>query len=72
MTNTSGSVLMRPRAIRHQHADIHLRKSQWKAYTEFICNPAECELITTIPENLVRTSPYLSHKVFNSYHSEQR
>ncbi|HPS62645.1 MAG TPA: aminomethyl-transferring glycine dehydrogenase [Bacteroidales bacterium] len=41
-----------------------------KKYTEFVCNPKECELITTLPENLVRTSSYLSHKVFNSYHSE--
>ncbi|MEI6682691.1 MAG: aminomethyl-transferring glycine dehydrogenase [Bacteroidota bacterium] len=41
-----------------------------KAYTEFICNPAECELITTIPQQLTRTSSYLTHKVFNSYHSE--
>ena len=41
-----------------------------KPYTEFICNPAECELITTIPAGLTRTSGYLTHKVFNSYHSE--
>jgi len=41
-----------------------------KTYTEFICNPAECELITTIPQQLTRTSGYLTHPVFNSYHSE--
>ena len=45
-------------------------KANGKAYTEFVCNPAECELITTIPQNLSRTSGYLAHKVFNSYHSE--
>ncbi|MFZ4521017.1 MAG: aminomethyl-transferring glycine dehydrogenase, partial [Bacteroidales bacterium] len=41
-----------------------------KTYAEFICNPAECELITTIPPQLTRTSDFLTHKVFNSYHSE--
>ncbi len=45
-------------------------RANGKSYTEFICNPSECELITTIPSHLTRTSAYLSHKVFNSYHSE--
>ncbi len=39
-------------------------------YNEFICNPAECQLITTIPAELARESKYLQHPVFNSYHSE--
>ena len=41
-----------------------------KTYTEFVCNPKECELISTFPVKLTRTSAYLTHKVFNSYHSE--
>jgi glycine dehydrogenase len=41
-----------------------------KAYKEFVCVPAECELITTIPAELHRNSDYLSHPVFNSSHSE--
>jgi glycine dehydrogenase len=41
-----------------------------KNYTEFVCNPKECEMIVTIPEQLTRSSSYLTHKVFNSYHSE--
>ncbi len=41
-----------------------------KSYTEFICNPQECELIATLPGQLTRTSAYLENKVFNSYHSE--
>jgi glycine dehydrogenase len=41
-----------------------------KPFTAFVCDPKECEKITTIPENLSRTSSYLAHKVFNSYHSE--
>ena len=45
-------------------------RANGKPYTEFVCNPAECELISTIPQNLSRTSAYLTNKVFNSYHSE--
>jgi glycine dehydrogenase len=41
-----------------------------KTYSEFVCNPKECEIITTIPQKLTRNSGYLTHKVFNSYHSE--
>ncbi len=47
-----------------------LAKANGRAYSEFICDPKECEQITTIPMGLSRTSGYLSHKVFNSYHSE--
>ena len=28
------------------------------------------ESLTNIPKNLLRTSKFLQHKVFNSYHSE--
>jgi glycine dehydrogenase len=41
-----------------------------KEFTPFVCNPAECELITTIPKELTRTSEFLGQSVFNSYHSE--
>jgi len=47
-----------------------LAKANKKTYTEFVCNPRECEQITTLPGELSRTSAYLQHKVFNSYHSE--
>jgi glycine dehydrogenase len=47
-----------------------LAKANGKTYTEFVCDPKECELITTIPANLTRTTDFLTHKVFNSYHSE--
>ncbi|PKP52532.1 MAG: glycine dehydrogenase (aminomethyl-transferring) [Bacteroidetes bacterium HGW-Bacteroidetes-1] len=36
----------------------------------YICNPKECELLETIPSLLKRQSLYLTHPVFNSYHSE--
>jgi len=45
-------------------------RANGKSYTEFVCIPSECELITTIPANLTRTSGFLTHKVFNSHHSE--
>jgi glycine dehydrogenase len=45
-------------------------RANGKSYTEFICDPKECELISTIPADLNRTSGYLESKAFNSYHSE--
>jgi glycine dehydrogenase len=45
-------------------------QSAGKTCSEFICNPKECEKITTIPEGLGRTSAFMQQKVFNSYHSE--
>ena len=41
-----------------------------RTFTTFICHPGECEKISTLPSGLSRTSSYLTHKVFNSYHSE--
>ena len=41
-----------------------------KTFKTFVCNPSDCELITTIPVSLQRQSPYLSHPVFNRNHSE--
>jgi len=39
-------------------------------FKPFVCVPSECELIMTVPANLWRTSPFLAHPVFNTYHSE--
>lgn len=47
-----------------------LAAANGRSYSEFVCVPTECELITTIPASLTRTSPFLTNKVFNSYHSE--
>jgi glycine dehydrogenase len=47
-----------------------LAKAANQTSHEFICNPAECENITTFPSEFVRQSTYLTHPVFNSYHSE--
>lgn len=45
-------------------------KANNKTYTEFVCVPAECELISTFPAEMKRQSAYLTHEVFNTYHSE--
>lgn len=45
-------------------------KANGKAYHEFVCNPTECEKIVTFPHQQARTSDYLTHAVFNTYHSE--
>ncbi|MHC1707084.1 MAG: aminomethyl-transferring glycine dehydrogenase [Bacteroidales bacterium] len=47
-----------------------LASAAGKTFHHFICDPVQCEKITTIPENLQRKSEYLSHPVFNTYHSE--
>lgn len=39
-------------------------------FRALVCDPVECEKIITIPHELTRTSKYLTHPVFNSYHSE--
>jgi glycine dehydrogenase len=41
-----------------------------KLFHEFVCNPEECQLITTISVKLSRTSPFLNGDVFNAYQSE--
>ncbi len=45
-------------------------KANGKAFSTFVCDPKECEKITTFPANLSRTSTLLEQKVYNSYHSE--
>jgi glycine dehydrogenase len=41
-----------------------------KDFETFVCDPVECEKITTIPAELTRKSKFLQQGVFNSYHSE--
>ena len=41
-----------------------------KEYKTFVCDPKECEKITTIPAKLSRKSDFLQQGVFNAYHSE--
>ncbi|MFC1733591.1 aminomethyl-transferring glycine dehydrogenase, partial [candidate division KSB1 bacterium] len=40
------------------------------SFTEFVCDPEECKKLSTIPDSLCRTSSFLKHEIFNSYHSE--
>jgi len=47
-----------------------LAKANGKSFTAFVCDPKECEKISTFPEELTRKSEYLGHPVFNTYHSE--
>jgi glycine dehydrogenase len=49
--------------------DIFARAAT-KTFHKFICDPVECRKITTIPQKLKRKSSFLSHQVFNTYHSE--
>lgn len=41
-----------------------------KQFSEFVCNPDECNLIRTFAPAMDRQSEYLTEPVFNSYHSE--
>ncbi len=41
-----------------------------KTHTNFICNPEECNRITTFHESFERKSDFLTHPSFNSYHNE--
>lgn len=47
-----------------------LAKAAGRDFKEFVCDPAECELITTVPKVLQRTNKFMTHPVFNCYHSE--
>jgi glycine dehydrogenase len=47
-----------------------LARANGRICSEFICNPAECVKITTFPAEFSRKTPYLTHPVFNTYHSE--
>lgn len=39
-------------------------------HTAYVCEPEYCTNLQTIPAELLRTSDYLTHPVFNTYHSE--
>ncbi|MDD3876684.1 MAG: aminomethyl-transferring glycine dehydrogenase [Bacteroidales bacterium] len=41
-----------------------------RTFNKYICQPQECEKIQTIPDSLVRKSSFMTHPVFNSFHSE--
>ncbi len=41
-----------------------------KTFNTFVCVPEECVKISTFPKEFTRTSEYLTHPVFNTYHSE--
>ena len=45
-------------------------KAAGKPFNVFVCEPEVCKQITTIPEELQRTSEFLQQACFNSYHSE--
>jgi glycine dehydrogenase len=45
-------------------------RANGKNCSEFICNKQECEQIRTFDEKFARSSEYLTHKLFNSFHSE--
>ncbi|HRZ43032.1 MAG TPA: aminomethyl-transferring glycine dehydrogenase [Bacteroidales bacterium] len=47
-----------------------LAEAAGKVFTPFVCVPEVCGLITTFPSSFNRTTPYLTHPVFNTYHSE--
>lgn len=47
-----------------------LAQAAGRVCSEYICKPAECEKIETFPASFKRTSDFLTHPVFNTYHSE--
>lgn len=47
-----------------------LAQAAGRVCSEYICKPAECEKIETFPASFKRISDFLTHPVFNTYHSE--
>lgn len=47
-----------------------LAQAAGRVCSEYICKPTECEKIETFPASFKRTSDFLTHPVFNTYHSE--
>lgn len=45
-------------------------KANGKSYDKYVCDPAYCGLMNSVPSNLIRKSEFLAHPIFNSYHSE--
>lgn len=47
-----------------------LAQAAGRLCSEYVCKPADCEKIETFPASFRRTSEFLTHPVFNTYHSE--
>lgn len=45
-------------------------KAANKEFKEFVCNPTECQKISTFESKFVRQSQYMTNKVFHSYRNE--
>lgn len=41
-----------------------------KSFDKYVCDPAYCGTMQSIPAELIRKSEFLTHPVFNTYHSE--
>jgi len=47
-----------------------LSRANGKLCSEFICDSKKCSEVKTFDEKFSRKSPYLTHELFNKYHSE--
>lgn len=47
-----------------------LAKANGKSYNTYVCDPTYCVTLQSIPAKLNRKSQFLTHPVFNTYHSE--
>ncbi len=45
-------------------------KSNNNVFSDYVCDPSYCEMMTTFENKFNRKTNILQHKVFNSYHSE--
>ncbi len=45
-------------------------KANQKSFEKYICDPAYCGIMNSIPSELHRKSEFLIHPIFNTYHSE--
>jgi len=41
-----------------------------KHHEQYVCEPEACNKLSALPVSLLRTSDFLTHEVFNRYHSE--
>ena len=53
-------------------SDIALIHTIFKLFASKSTESSSEDLAIHLPENLIRTSPYLTHPVFNSYHTESK
>jgi len=42
-----------------------------KHHEQYVCEPEACNKLSALPVSLLRTSDFLTHEVFNRYHSEK-